>query len=110
MAKDFNEDLQKGKKLGLNPDEMAFYDALANNESAVRELGENVLKVIANELTTELRGSVTVDWAQRESVRATIRIKIKRLLRVHKYPPDKTDEAIALILKQAETLSEKWTN
>lgn len=110
MAKDFNDDLQKGKKLGLNLDEMAFYDALANNESAVRELGDDVLKVIANELTSELRRSVTVDWAQRESVRATIRIKIKRLLRVHKYPPDRTEEAIALILKQAETLSEKWVS
>lgn len=110
MAKDFNKALQKGKELGLTEDEMAFYDALANNESAVRELGDEILKAIANELTKELQGSVTVDWAQRESVRATIRIKIKRLLRKYKYPPDQQDDAIVLILKQAETLSEKWVS
>ena len=75
---------------------------------AIRELGDEILKAIAHELTDQLRKTVTVDWAKRESVRASIRIKIKRLLRKYKYPPEKTEEAIALVLKQAETLSESW--
>jgi type I restriction enzyme R subunit len=110
MAQDFKRDQDKGKELGLTNDEKAFYDALADNESATKELGDDVLKAIANELTTELKNSVTIDWAQRESVRANIRIKIKRLLRKYKYPPDQQEEAIVLILKQAETLSEKWVS
>lgn len=110
MAKDFKDDQEKGKELGLTNDEKAFYDALADNDSATKELGADVLKAIANELTKELRNSVTIDWAQRESVRANIRIKIKRLLRKYKYPPDQQDAAIILILKQAETLSEKWVS
>ena len=89
---------------------MAFYDALSDNEPAVRVLGCEILKKIAHELTEQLRRTVTVDWAKRESVRSSIRIKIKRLLRKYKYPPEKTDEAIALVLKQAETLSESWVN
>lgn len=108
MAKDFKKEMGRGKDLGLNEDELAFYDALANNEAAVRELGDEILKKIANELTSQLQRSVTVDWAQRESVRASIRIKIKRLLRKYKYPPDMQEEAISLILKQAETLCEGW--
>ncbi|MCY4643564.1 MAG: type I restriction endonuclease subunit R [Bacteriovoracales bacterium] len=108
MAKDFKKEMERGKDLGLNDDETAFYDALSDNESAVRELGDEVLKTIALELTKQLRNTVTIDWAERESVRAGIRIKIKRLLRKYKYPPDKTDEAVALVLKQAETLSENW--
>ncbi|MCM2348639.1 MAG: type I restriction endonuclease subunit R [Bacteriovoracaceae bacterium] len=108
MAKDFKKEMGRGKDLGLNDDELAFYDALANDEAAMRELGDEILKAIAHELTAELRNTVTVDWAKRESVRASIRIKIKRLLRKYKYPPEKTDEAIALVLQQAETLSESW--
>jgi type I restriction enzyme R subunit len=108
MAKDFQKEMDRGKDLGLNNDELAFYDALANNESAVRELGDEILKKIAHELTTQLQKTVTVDWAQRESVRASIRIKIKRLLRKYKYPPEKQEEAINLILQQAETLCEAW--
>ena len=110
MAKDFKKEMGRGSKLGLNDDELAFYDALAHNESAVRELGDEILKQIANELTSQLRNSVTVDWAKRESVRASIRIKIKNLLRRYRYPPDRQDEAIKLILKQAETLSEMWSS
>lgn len=108
MAKDFKREMGRGKELGLNDDELAFYDALANDETAIRELGDEILKAIAHELTNQLRKTVTVDWAKRESVRASIRIKIKRLLRKYKYPPEKTEEAIALVLKQAETLSESW--
>lgn len=110
MAKDFKKERSRGSDLGLNDDELAFYDALADNESAVQELGDETLKKIANELTDQLRNSVTIDWAQRESVRASIRIKIRQLLRKYKYPPDKREEAIKLILEQAETLSESWTN
>ncbi len=110
MAKNFKKELGRGKELGLNDDELAFYDALANDEDSVRELGDEILKKIAHELTQQLRKTVTVDWAKRESVRASIRIKIKRLLRKYKYPPEKTEEAIALVLKQAETLSESWVN
>ena len=102
--------MSRGEDLGLNEDELAFYDALADNEPAVRELGDEILKAIAHELTDQLRKTVTVDWAKRESVRASIRIKIKRLLRKYKYPPEKTEEAIALVLKQAETLSESWVS
>ena len=109
MAKDFKEEMGRGNKMGLSDDELAFYDALANNESAVRELGDEILKKIAHELTSQLQRSTTVDWAKRESVRARIRLKVKRLLRKYKYPPDKQEEAIHLILKQAETLSESWS-
>ena len=109
MAKDFKEEMSRGTKLGLNDDELAFYDALANNESAVRELGDEILKKIAHELTSQLQRSTTVDWAKRESVRARIRLQVKKLLRKYKYPPDKQEEAVLLILKQAETLSESWT-
>lgn len=87
----------------------AFYDALANNESALRELTDETLKKIAVELTDKLRKSTTVDWQKRETVRAKIRIIIRNILRIHKYPPDKSDEAIDLVLKQAEVLSNSWT-
>ena len=110
MAKVFKKEMGRGKDMGLNDDEIAFYDALASNESAMRELGDEILKAIAHELTDQLRNTVTVDWAKRESVRASIRIKIKRLLRKYKYPPERTEEAIALVLQQAETLSERWVN
>ena len=101
MAKDLRKEMSRGKELGLNEDEIAFYDALANNESAVRELGDKVLKEIAHELTKNLRKMVTVDWAQRESVRAGIRLEVKRLLKRYNYPPDKTDDAVWLVLEQA---------
>lgn len=108
MAKDFKQDTARGNKLGLNNDELAFYDALANNESAVRELDDETLKTIAFELTAQLRRDVTIDWAERASVRASIRLKIKKLLKKHKYPPDKRDDAIKLVLEQAEVLSSEW--
>jgi type I restriction enzyme R subunit len=95
--------------LGLNPDEVAFYDALANNESAVRELGDEVLKKIAVEITDKLRKSTTVDWQVRESVRAKLRILVRRTLQRYKYPPDQAPDAVELVLKQAEALSNGWT-
>ena len=110
MAKDFQVALQREEALGLQPDELAFYDALANNESAVRELGDITLKKLAIEVTEKLRQSTTVDWQVRESVRAKLRILVRRTLQRYKYPPDKAAEAIELILKQAEVLSNHWSH
>lgn len=109
MAKQFQQELERDAALGLNPDEIAFYDALANNESAVRELGDDILKAIAIELTDKLRASTTVDWQIRESVRARLRILVRRTLQRYRYPPDQAVEAVELILQQAEVLSSAWT-
>jgi type I restriction enzyme R subunit len=109
MAKEFQAEMQREASLGLNADEIAFYDALANNESAVRELGDDTLKQIAREITEKLRKSTTVDWQVRDSVRAQLKILVRRTLQRWKYPPDKAAEAIELVMKQAETLSNAWT-
>lgn len=109
MAKEFQEAMARDDALGLNPDEIAFYDALAENESAVRELGDDILKKLAIEVTAQLRKSTTVDWQVRESVRARLRILVRQTLRKYKYPPDKTAGAVELILKQAEVVSNSWT-
>jgi len=109
MAKELREAVKRGDELGLNESELAFYDALADNESAVRELGDDVLKKIAHELTGKLRNSTTVDWQKRESVRARLRNLVRITLRRYKYPPDKQEEAIKLVLDQAERLSEEWS-
>ena len=108
MAKKFQEAAQRGERLGMNADELAFYDALATNEASVRELGDEVLKKIAVELVTSLRKSVTVDWAKRETVRAKLRVMVKTLLRRYKYPPDRQEAATETVLKQAESLSSEW--
>jgi len=108
MAKKFREAAKRGEELGLTDDEIRFYDALANNESAVRELTDETLKKIAHELTENLRKNITVDWSKRESVRASLRLMVKRILRKYKYPPDMADSAVELILMQAERLGEEW--
>jgi len=108
MAKKFKHAIERGEQLGLSEDEVRFYDALANNESAVKELADETLKKIAQELTDNLRKNITVDWSKRESVRATLRLMVKRILRKYKYPPDKTDAAVELILAQAEALGETY--
>ncbi|MDW8372814.1 MAG: DUF3387 domain-containing protein, partial [Planctomycetota bacterium] len=108
MAKEFREAAKRGEQLGLNEAELAFYDALADNESAVRELGDAVLKQIALELTEKLRKSTSVDWQKRESVRARLRNLVRITLRRHKYPPDKQEDAIRLVLEQADRLSDHW--
>ncbi len=108
MAKKFQEAANRGEELGLTEDEIRFYDALADNESAVRELNDETLKKIAHELTESLRKNVSIDWSVREGVRARLRLMVKRILRKYKYPPDKQDEAVTLVLKQAEALSEAW--
>ncbi|MCB1994860.1 MAG: type I restriction endonuclease subunit R [Burkholderiaceae bacterium] len=109
MAKEFQATLEREALLGLGHDEIAFYDALANNESAVLELGDEVLKRIAVEITEKLRASTTVDWQVRDSVRAKLRILVRRTLQRWKYPPDQQADAVELVLKQAETLSDAWS-
>lgn len=106
----FHAAASRGEKLGLNEAELAFYDALADNESAVHNLGDEVLKKIALELTEKLRTSTTVDWQKRESVRARLRNLVRITLRRYKYPPDRQEEAIQLVLQQAERLSDEWSN
>lgn len=108
MAKKFKEAADRGAELGLNADELAFYDALANNEDSVRELGDETLKKIAHELAENLRKNASVDWAVRDSVRAQLRLMVKRILRKYKYPPVKQEEAVQLVLEQAENLSASW--
>jgi type I restriction enzyme R subunit len=108
MAKDLNARVQRGEDLGLNEDELAFYDALSHNESAVEVMGDEVLSKLARELTSTLRRSVSVDWSLRESVRARLRIEVKQLLKKYGYPPDMQDDATKLVLQQAEALGDDW--
>lgn len=108
MAKDFREAAGRGEQLGLTEDEMRFYDALANNESAVKELTDETLKKIAHELAENLRKNLTVDWSQRDSVQAKLRLMVKRILRKYKYPPDQEADAVELVLQQAKALGELW--
>ena len=108
MAKQFKTAAETGQRLGLNADEMAFYDALATNEASVRLLGDDVLRKIAQELTDKLRNSNTVDWYVRESVRARLRLLVKTILKKYRYPPDRQDEAVETVLAQAASLSAAW--
>ena len=109
MAKDFSQAMKDKEDLGLNDDEIAFYDALADNESAVKEMGDETLKKIAQELTGKLRKSITVDWQNRDSVRAKMRNIIRIILKRYKYPPDEQPLAIELVMKQTEVLSGEWS-
>ena len=109
IAKEVREAQKRGDELGLTEEEIAFYDALADNQSAVDVLGEDILKKIARELTDLLKKKTTIDWKIRDNVRATLRIMVKKLLKKYGYPPDKTQMATELILEQAEILSDKWT-
>ena len=108
LAKEIAAATERGEKLGLNENELAFYDALAANESAVIAMGNAELRVIATELVTKVRQSVTIDWSVRESARSRIRVEVKRILRKHGYPPDLEDEATKTVLAQAELLSAEW--
>lgn len=89
---------------------MSFYDALETNEASVRELGDDALRKIAVELTESLRKNVSVDWSVRETIRARLRLMVKRILRKYKYPPDLEKRAVEWVLQQAETLSEAWVS
>jgi type I restriction enzyme, R subunit len=108
LAKDIREAHQRGEAEGLSVDEIAFYDALAENESAVEVMGDDKLKVIAHELLAKLKSNVTVDWSHRESARARMRVLVKRILRQYGYPPDLQDAAVQTVLAQAEALSARW--
>ena len=110
LAKEMREDLARGEELGLNEDELAFYDALETNDSAVKVLGEDTLRTIAQELVETVRRNATIDWTVRESVRAGMRNAVRRTLRKHGYPPDKEEKAIQTVIEQAELLSEEWAS
>jgi type I restriction enzyme R subunit len=108
LAKQMREGQKRGKDLGLTDDEVAFYDALETNDSAVKELGDPILKKIAQELVARVRQSTTVDWTLRESARAQIRVLVRRILRKYGYPPDKQEKATQTVLEQAELLGAEW--
>ena len=108
LAKNIRVAHSRGEKLGLSDDEIAFYDALTDNESAKEILGDEILKKIAREMTDIVKKNTSIDWKLRETVRAKLRVIVKRLLKKYNYPPDKRAMATDLILEQAESLSEKW--
>ncbi|NOT32737.1 MAG: type I restriction endonuclease subunit R [Candidatus Eisenbacteria bacterium] len=108
LAKEMREASARGDALGLSEDELAFYDALETNDSAVKVLGDDTLRVIARELVETVRKNVTIDWTLRENVRAQLRVLVKRILRKHGYPPDKQEKATETVLEQAALLSEGW--
>lgn len=108
LARQMREARGRGEALGLADDELAFYDALGTNDSAVMELGDETLKAIARDLVTMMRASVTIDWSVKETVRARIRAAVKRLLRKYGYPPDKAEQATVTVLEQAEQVCHNW--
>ncbi len=108
LARDIRQADARGEKLGLSDDELAFYDALETNDSAVQILGDEVLCEIARKLTETVRSNVKIDWAIRENVRANLRRLVKRVLRLHGYPPDKQETATITVIEQAEMLSANW--
>lgn len=108
LAKKIREEKERGENLNLTQDEVAFYDALCENESAIKELGDETLKKIAQELVIILRKSTTIDWTLKESVRARLRISVKKLLHKYHYPPDKEEQATKIVLEQAEILCKDW--
>jgi type I restriction enzyme R subunit len=109
LAKEMKSASKRGADLGLTDDELAFYDALETNDSAVAVLGDKVLAEIARELTKTIRTSVTIDWTKKEAVRARLRTLVRRQLKMRGYPPDKTEKAVETVLKQAELLAADWT-
>ena len=108
LAKGMREAEKRGEELGLSEEEVAFYDALETNDSAVKMMGDNALREIARELVAAVRGNVTIDWTVRESVRAKLRVMVRRVLRRHGYPPDKQEKATQTVLAQAELLCADW--
>ena len=108
MAKQFRDEAERVDAMGLSVAEVAFYDALANNQSAQDLMGDEVLMKMARELATKLRGNLSIDWQYKENVRAKLRTMIKALLKRYKYPPDQEPAAIELVLQQTEMISEEW--
>lgn len=110
LAKEIRQANQKGQDLGLSDDEYAFYDALADNKSARDVLGDDQLRVIARELADSIRNNTTIDWTLKESVKAKLRVLVKRILRKYGYPPDLQEKATQTVLEQAELLADQWMN
>ncbi len=110
LARELRHAERRGEDLGLSDDELAFYDALETNDSAVQVLGDETLRRLARELVEAVRRNVTIDWTLRENVRAHLRVLVKRILRKHGYPPDKQEQATRTVLEQAEVLSAGWSN
>jgi type I restriction enzyme R subunit len=108
LAKEIREAGNRGEDLKLSEDEVAFYDALETNDSAVKALGDQNLRFIAQELVKTIRENVTIDWIEKQSVRARLRVMVKRVLRKYGYPPDKQEKAIQTVLQQAELLCADW--
>ncbi len=108
LARQMRDASARGEALGLSDDELAFYDALETNDSAVQVLGDDTLRDIARELVEAVRASTTIDWTLREDVRARLRVLVRRILRKHRYPPDKQEQATLTVLEQAEVLSDSW--
>ena len=108
LAREMREANARGDALGLSEDELAFYDALEANDSAVQVLGDDTLRGIARELVETVRKNVTIDWTLRENVRAQLRVLVKRILRKYGYLPDKQKKAMQTVLEQAEVLSQEW--
>jgi type I restriction enzyme R subunit len=108
MAKAMRDAPKRGDQLGLSEDELAFYDALGAQSDVKDLMGDDVLAAIAHDLVEAIRGSVTIDWTKKESVRADMRRKVKRLLRKHGYPPDKREDAVVTVIEQAETVARDW--
>jgi type I restriction enzyme R subunit len=109
LAKEMEAATKRGVDLGLTDDEVAFYDALATNGSAVQAMGDAKLRLIASELITQVKKSVTIDWTLREGARARIKVMVKRILNKYGYPPDLQEEAVRTVLLQAELLCAEWT-
>lgn len=108
LAKDLKAAEARGESLGLSEDEAAFYDALETSDSAVMVLGDETLKAIARELVETVKRNVSIDWTVKESVRAKLRVIVKRILRKYGYPPDKQEKATQTVLEQAELLGMEW--
>ena len=108
LAKQIREARARGEETGLSDDEIAFYDALAENDSAVQVLGDKKLKLIAHELLEKLKANVSIDWARKEGARARLRLLVKKILKTYGYPPDLQDEAVKIVLQQAEALCASW--
>jgi type I restriction enzyme R subunit len=108
LAEEMRDAQKRGEQLNLSEDEIAFYDALEVNDSAVKVLGDQTLREIARELVDTVRKNATIDWTVRETVRAKLRVMVKRILRKYGYPPDKQEKATLTILEQAEVIAKDW--
>jgi type I restriction enzyme R subunit len=108
LAGELREPNERSELLGLSGEDLAFYDALETNNSAVVVLGEPALAALAREIAVAVRKNATIDWTLRENVRAQLRVVVKRIVRRHGYPPDLQEQATRMVLEQAEALADSW--